>query len=95
MSNVAVCHINLHHFDDALAVYERNRAYCQRHGLSRILLQVDYNIAYLYFLRGEYLRAIRLYRTVRRDCETAGDEYHQALCDLDQAELFLDLNLVR
>ena len=95
LCNVAVCHINLHRFDDALAVHKRNRAYCQRHGLTRILLQVDYNIAYLYFLRGEYMRAIQLYRTVRRDCDAAGDDYHMALCDLDQAEMFLDLNLVK
>ena len=94
LRNVAVCHIHLHHFEEALAVYEQNRAYCQRHGLTRILLQVDYNIAYLYYLRGEYMRAIRLYRAVREDCEAAADDYHKALCDLDQAEMYLDLNLV-
>ncbi len=94
LRNVAVCHIHLHHFEEALAVYEQNRAYCQQHGLTRVLLQVDYNIAYLYYLRGEYMRAIRLYRAVREDCEAAGDDYHKALCDLDQAEMYLDLNLV-
>ncbi len=94
LRNMAVCHINLHRFDEALAVYEQNRAYCQQHGLTRVLLQVDYNIAYLYYLRGEYMRAIRLYRTVRRDCVAAGDDYHTALCDLDQAEMYLELNLV-
>lgn len=94
LRNIAVCHIHLHRFTEALGAYEQNRAYCRRHGLTRVLLQVDYNIAYLYYLRGEYTRAIRLYRQVRRDCEAAGDDYHQALCDLDQAEMFLDLNLV-
>ncbi len=94
LRNVAVCHIHLHRFEEALAVYEQNRAYCRQHGLTRVLLQVDYNIAYLYYLRGEYMRAIRLYRAVREDCEAAGDDYHKALCDLDQAEMYLDLNLV-
>ena len=94
LRNIAVCHINLHRFEEALAIYEQNRAYCQQHGLKRILLQVDYNIAYLYYLRGEYMRAIRLYRAVREDCAEAGDDYHKALCDLDQAEMNLELNLV-
>lgn len=92
--NIAVCHINLHDFSAALSVYEESRAYCSQHGLSRILLQVDYNIAYLYYLRGEYTRAIRLFQAARRDCQAAGDDYHTALCDLDQAEIYLDLNLV-
>ena len=94
LRNVAVCHINLHDFEAALRVYEENRAYCRQHGLTRILLQVDYNIAYLYYLRGEYTRAIRLFQEARRECEAAADEYHTALCDLDQAEIYLELNLV-
>ncbi len=92
--NIAVCHINLHDFTAALAIYEENRAYCQDQGLARLLLQVDYNIAYLYYLRGEYTRSIRLFQAARRDCRAAGDDYHMALCDLDQAEIYLDLNLV-
>lgn len=94
LRNIAVCHINLHDFTAALHSYEEDRSFCVEHGLDRILLQVDYNIAYLYYLRGEYTRAIQLFQAARRDCETAGDEYHTALCDLDQAEIYLDLNLV-
>ncbi|MCP3961402.1 MAG: CHAT domain-containing protein [bacterium] len=94
LRNIAVCQINLHDFTAALDVYRDNRAYCLDHGLTRILLQIDYNIAYLFYLRGEYTRAIRLFQAARRDCATAGDEYHAALCDLDQAEIYLDLNLV-
>lgn len=94
MRNIAVCHISLHNFVEALAVYERCRAYCQEQGLTRLVLEVDYNIAYLYYLRGEYTRAIQLFQAARRQCEAAGDEYHKALCDLDQAEIFLELNMV-
>jgi len=94
LRNIAVCHINLHDFSAAMLSYEEDRAFCLEHGLDRILLQVDYNIAYLYYLRGEYTRAIQLFQAARRDCEAAGDEYHTALCDLDQAEIYLDLNLV-
>ena len=53
----------------------------------------DYNIAYLYYLRGEYTRSIELYRAAREDCHKLGDTYREALCDLDQSEMYLELNL--
>src|SRR5664280_1923403 len=53
----------------------------------------DYNIAYLYYLRGEYTHSIELYRAAREDCRTLGDAYREALCDLDQSEMYLELNL--
>ena len=94
LRNIAVCLIILHKFGEALRAYEESRAYCIEHGLHRLLLEVDYNIAYLYYQRGEYTRAIQLFQAARRRCEEAGDDYHKALCDLDQAEIFLELNLV-
>ena len=94
LHNIAVCHISLHNFGDALAAYTQNRAFCLEQGLDRLVLQVDYNIAYLHYLRGEYTRAIQLYQEARRGCEAGGDDYHRALCDLDQAELYLELNMV-
>ena len=94
LRNIAVCHISLHQFEEAGSVYERSRAFCEEHGLARLVLEVDYNIAYLYFLRGEYARSIQLFRTARRQCEAVGDDYHKALCDLDQSEIYLELNLV-
>ena len=54
----------------------------------------DYNIAYLYYLRGEYTRSIELYRAAREDCRALGDAYREALCDLDQSEMYLELNLI-
>src|SRR5437762_4363390 len=45
-------------------------------------------------MRGAYARALDLCRTTRSRCEEIGDVYHLALCDLDQAELSLELNLV-
>ena len=53
----------------------------------------DYNIAYLYYLRGEYTHSIELYRAARENCRTLGDAYREALCDLDQSEMYLELNL--
>ena len=64
-------------------------------GLSLLVGEADYNIAYLHYLRGEYARALELYRAARAHCERLGDPYHQALCDLDQSELYLELNLIQ
>lgn len=94
LQNIAVCHINLHNFLEALAAHEKNRAYCEENGLDRLAIRADYNIAFLYYLRGEYTRALQLYQKVRRGCEAHGDDYHQALCDLDETEIYLELNQI-
>ena len=94
LRNIAVCHQELNDLDSSLAAYAEARAYCDEHGLTRIGLELEYNIAYFYYLRGEYARAIASFETARRHCQEAGDEHHRALCDLDQAEIFLELNLI-
>ncbi len=66
---------------------------CVEHGMPLLVAEADYNIAYLYYLRGEYTRAIELYRATREHCAELGDSYHQGLCDLDQSEMYLELNL--
>ena len=58
-----------------------------------LVLQADYNIAYLYYLRGEYARALELYRTAQEKCDALGETYLSALCDLDRSEIYLELNL--
>jgi CHAT domain-containing protein len=55
--------------------------------------QADYNIAYLYYFRGEYSRAIEMLFATRRACELTGDAYHLALCHMDLSEIYLELNL--
>ncbi len=93
LRNIAVCHISLSNFGLALQTYQRARDHCERHGLTLLVAEADYNIAYLHYQRGEYARAIELYRTTRVHCEKLGDPYHKALCDLDQSEMYLELNL--
>jgi CHAT domain-containing protein/tetratricopeptide (TPR) repeat protein len=94
LKNTATCQISLNHFKEALETYEAARAYCVEHEMPLLVAVADYNIAYLYYLRGEYTRAIELYRAAREDCGTLGDAYRQALCDLDQSEMYLELNLI-
>lgn len=89
LSNLAVCHTNLAMFADAFSFYQRAREICVRNNMMALAAQADYNIAYLHYLRGDYRAARELYNRCRLD----GDPYHSALCDLDEAELLLELNL--
>lgn len=93
LRNLAVCYISLNQFEPALRRYREARDCCKQHEMWRLVLENDYNIAYLYYLRGEYTRAIELYNATRIECRIHGDRYHHALCDLDQSELYLELNL--
>ena len=93
LSNMAVCCTSLHRFPEALAHYQQAREHCVHHQLPLLVAAADYNIAYLHYLRGDYVQAARLYRVSRADAEQAGDFYHVALCDLDQSEMCLELNL--
>ena len=89
LNNIAVCYISLHEFRGALETYRRLRIYFEQRHLHLLTVQADYNIAYLHHLQGEYDSAIDLYKKTRIFCARAGDPYHAALCDLDQAEICL------
>jgi CHAT domain-containing protein len=93
LSNMAMCLISLNDFPRALDCYQKAREACERHGMPLLRDQADYNIAYLYYLRGEYSRAIEMLFATRRVCEVSGDAYHLALCHLDLSEIYLELNL--
>jgi CHAT domain-containing protein len=93
LSNMAVCLISLNDFPRALATYQRARAFCHENNMPLLVAQADYNIAYLYYLRGEYSHAIEALYVARRACEAIGDAYHFALCHLDLSDIYLELNL--
>jgi CHAT domain-containing protein len=93
LSNMAMCLISLNDFPRSLDCYQKARAACERFGMPLLRDQADYNIAYLYYFRGEYSRAIEMLFTTRRACELTGDAYHLALCHLDLSEIYLELNL--
>ncbi len=95
LSNLAVASINRGQFSEALAYYERARTHCELQGLANLVARADYNIAYLYYLRGDYGEARKLYQLARERSHATGDEYHSALCDLDEAEMYLELNLTQ
>jgi tetratricopeptide (TPR) repeat protein len=93
LRNLAVCYISLNDFPRAEETYRLARQHCMEHGFSLLVAEADYNVAYMHYLRGEYLRAIELYDQTRTLCAELGDRYHQALCDLDESEIYLELNL--
>lgn len=93
MHNSAVSLICMNDFPRALATYEKSRELATQHNMPLLAAQADYNIAYLYFFRGEYSRAIEMLRDVRQRCPQVGDYYHLALTYLDQSEIYLELNL--
>ena len=91
--NMAVCLITLNDFPRALASYQRAREMFVSYGMTLLVTQSDYNIAYLYYLRGEYSQAIRLLRAARVESEKNGDQHIHALCFLDLSEIYLELNM--
>jgi CHAT domain-containing protein/Flp pilus assembly protein TadD len=94
VSNIAVCCIYLGQFRQALEYYQSVRDWCAQHKLQTLVAGADYNIAYLHYLRGDYRKAMELYGLSRQQCEDTGDAYHCALCDLDESEMLLELNMV-
>ena len=95
LRNLGVCYISLNQFSEALHTYSKAREFCARQNAPLLLAEVEYNVAYLHYLRGEYARAISSYEITRELCIQAGDPYHRALCDLDQSEMYLELNMSR
>jgi CHAT domain-containing protein len=91
--NLAVCYISLNDFLQAENAYRKARVIAEEENMPAIAAQADYNIAYLHYYRGEHTQAINLYQKTRLYCEQTGDLFHSALCDLDQAEMYLELHL--
>ncbi len=93
LHNMAGCFVCLNDFRRAVQSYEQARDFASQHALPTLVAQADYNIARLYYLRGEYSRSISQLRDVREACGANGDHYHFALCHLDLSEIYLEVNL--
>jgi CHAT domain-containing protein len=93
LSNLSLCYISLNDFPKALEFHRVARQQCEQRGMPILVAYADYNIAYLYFLRGEYGRAIQMLRDASVSAGKANDAYQLALCNLDLSEIYLELNL--
>src|SRR5580700_3473671 len=93
LSNLSLCHISLNDFPKSLELHRVARRHCEQKGMPILVAYADYNIAYLYFLRGEYGRSIKMLRDASVSAKKANDPYQLALCNLDLSEIYLELNL--
>ena len=80
-------------FPRALELHQKARQHCEQKGMPILVAYADYNIAYLYFLRGEYGRAIQMLREAATSAKKAKDAYQLALCNLDLSEIYIEVNL--
>lgn len=91
--NRATVLTNLERYDQADRLYRRVIREHEANGVHARALRAAYNHAYLEFVRGEYHRALRRLRSLRRQFVRIEDRHHVALCDLDEAEISLQMNL--
>lgn len=93
LHNIAVCLIMLNDYESAQSAYEKLREFCASRNVPLALAQAEYNIAYMHYLRGSYGRALDMLRATQELAQRIGDRYHSALCHLDLAEIYLEINL--
>jgi len=93
LRNLAVCATTVFDFPRAMAAYDKARAFYDSRGWKHLTAEVLDNVAYLHYLRGDYSRAIAAYQDARRTSAERGNAYYQAIAELDQSDLYLELNL--
>ncbi|HTG72877.1 MAG TPA: CHAT domain-containing tetratricopeptide repeat protein [Terriglobia bacterium] len=83
----------LDRFEEADAMYVRAEQLASELGMQELGVQSSYNRAYLFFLRGRYSEALQSFARVRAHFRDSGSLMHFGLCDLDEAEIYLQLNI--
>jgi tetratricopeptide (TPR) repeat protein len=83
----------MNRFDEAVQCFESTKAHCEQHGLQLWAAMADRGISHMHFLRGNYSTSLRILEQVRRKHEELGDARRVGLCDMDRAEIYLELNL--
>ncbi len=91
--NLANILSNIDRFEQADKLYEECRNLSDELGLRELSVQAGYNHAYLQYLRGRYSDALNAFGRLRQQFEITGSQRHRALCDLDEAQMYVDLGL--
>src|SRR5262249_5968457 len=81
----------LDQFEQSDTMYERAEQLSREMQLGALEEQSKYNRAYLYYLRGRYSQALQSFARIRK--QLTASKRHMGLCDLDEAEIYLQLNL--
>jgi CHAT domain-containing protein/tetratricopeptide (TPR) repeat protein len=84
---------SLDQFEESDRMYEASEKLSEQLGLAELFAQASYNRAYLSYLRGRYSEALQSFSRLRDRFRASGSARHYALCDLDEAEIYLQLNL--
>jgi len=79
-------------FEKADEMYEKSAAAGHEIAMLDLCAQANYNRAYLHYLRGRYSDALQSFARLRQRFAHSGSR-HSALCDLDEAEIYIQLNL--
>jgi tetratricopeptide (TPR) repeat protein len=91
--NLANILCNIDQFEQADALYDECRKLSDELQLGELSAQAGYNRAYLQYLRGRYSDALNSFGLLRQRFEITGSQRHSALCDLDEAEMYVQLGL--
>src|SRR5262245_2227757 len=81
----------LDQFEQSDTMYERAEQLSREMQLGALEEQSKYNRGYLYYLRGRYNQALQSFGRIRK--QLTASKRHMGLCDLDEAEIYLQLNL--
>lgn len=92
--NRANVYCNLDEFRQAQRLYEQAYVLHCANEDQIGAIQTQYSLGYLHFLMGSYHQAMRVLQEVRVACLRNGDEQTAALCILDLAEIYLQLNIL-
>jgi len=84
---------DMNRFDEAIEAFKNIKDHCDQHGLALWADIADRGISRMHFLRGNYSTALRMIEEVRRRHASSNDTRRVAYCDLDRAEIYLQLNL--
>jgi CHAT domain-containing protein len=93
LNNMSMCLISMNDFARALETYNRAKELLKARDLPLIRLIMDYNVAYLYYMRGDYRKAIEMLKSARIAGEKISYAYLVALCYLDLSDIYIELNL--
>jgi len=81
----------LDQYEQSDAMHEQAEQVSREMQLDALEEQAQYNRAYLHYLRGLYSQALQGFSRIRQ--KLTGSSRYLALCDLDEAEIYLQLNL--
>src|SRR5262249_24624237 len=82
-------------FENADEMYANCENLSRELGITELWAQASYNRGHLYYLRGRYSDAFKAFSRLRQHFERSGSRRHSALCDLDEAEIYIQLNLAK